>query len=101
MVQHASGGSPRPRIIDTDTHVVETKDLWTSRMPSKWKDITPHVRADGRNGAESWYVGDTRVLRVAFGVIYSDEHGGIVRREDSFPAFPDTFEDMHPSSYDP
>ena len=30
-------------IIDTDTHVVEPPDLWTSRLSSKWGDLVPHV----------------------------------------------------------
>ena len=33
-------------IIDTDTHVVEPPDLWTSRVSSKWGDLVPHVEWD-------------------------------------------------------
>jgi hypothetical protein len=28
-------------LIDSDSHVVEPPDLWTSRLPSKWADDTP------------------------------------------------------------
>src|SRR5580693_5021365 len=28
----------RIRVIDTDTHLVEPPDLWTSRMSSRWGD---------------------------------------------------------------
>ena len=31
------------RVIDTDTHVSEPPDLWTSRVPAKWRDEVPHV----------------------------------------------------------
>ena len=31
------------RVVDTDTHVTEPPDLWTSRVASKWKDDVPHV----------------------------------------------------------
>ena len=33
------------RVIDTDTHVIEPYDLWTSRLSvDKWGDKVPHVR---------------------------------------------------------
>ena len=35
-------------IIDTDTHVVEPPDLWTSRVSSKWGDLVPHVALGSR-----------------------------------------------------
>ena len=46
----------RFKIIDTDTHLVEPPDLWTSRMSKKWGDLVPSVRWDddaqeGRRGA--------------------------------------------------
>ena len=31
------------KVIDTDTHVSEPPDLWTSRVPAKWNDVVPHV----------------------------------------------------------
>ena len=36
----------RFKIIDTDSHLVEPPDLWTSRMSSKWGDLVPHVKWD-------------------------------------------------------
>lgn len=30
-------------LISADGHVVEPADLWTSRMPKKWRDIAPHI----------------------------------------------------------
>lgn len=53
------------KIIDTDTHVVEPPDLWTSRVSTKrWGDRVPHVRAD-ENGDPAWFVADKLVLPVA------------------------------------
>ena len=49
------------RIIDTDTHVVEPPDLWTSRLSAKWGDHVPHVRWDDAAGEEAWFTGDTRL----------------------------------------
>src|SRR5437899_448319 len=34
------------RVIDTDTHLVEPPDLWTSRMSPKYGDLIPHVEWD-------------------------------------------------------
>ena len=49
-------------IIDTDSHVVEPPDLWTSRMSRrKWGDSIPQVRWDDASQMEAWYVGDQRI----------------------------------------
>ena len=44
-------------IIDTDTHVVEPPDLWTSRVSSKWGDLVPHVEWDDDKQEEAWFTG--------------------------------------------
>ena len=45
-------------IIDTDSHIIEAADLWTSRMSrSKWGDLVPHVRWDDATQMEAWFVG--------------------------------------------
>jgi uncharacterized protein len=51
-------------VIDTDTHVVEPPDLWTSRMPEKYGDLVPHVKWDGNEAEEAWFIGDQRVAPV-------------------------------------
>ena len=33
----------RPKIISVDDHIVEPADVWTSRMPAKYKDAAPHI----------------------------------------------------------
>ena len=33
----------RIRAIDTDTHITEPPDVWTSRVSKKWGDAVPHV----------------------------------------------------------
>jgi predicted TIM-barrel fold metal-dependent hydrolase len=52
------------RVIDTDTHLVEPPDLWTSRMSSKWGDLVPHVKWDDAVGEEAWFIGQTRLAPV-------------------------------------
>ena len=52
-------------IIDTDTHLVEPPDLWTSRLPKKYGDRVPHVRWDANAEEEAWFIGDTRLSPAA------------------------------------
>ena len=49
------------RIIDTDTHIIEPADLWTSRVPKKWVDLVPQVRWDPEGGEDVWMLGDTKL----------------------------------------
>src|SRR4051812_13206182 len=50
------------RVIDTDTHVIEPYDLWTSRLSvDKWGDKVPHVQWDERHQEDAWYFGTERV----------------------------------------
>jgi predicted TIM-barrel fold metal-dependent hydrolase len=53
------------QIIDADTHLVEPPDLWTSRLPSRWGDMIPHVKWDAGQEEEAWFVGDQRLAPVA------------------------------------
>src|ERR671910_84076 len=56
------------RVIDTDTHVIEPYDLWTSRVDvGKWGDKVPHVRFDEALQEDAWYFGDNRVGPAAGG----------------------------------
>ncbi|WP_020108350.1 amidohydrolase family protein [Nocardia sp. 348MFTsu5.1] len=53
------------KIIDTDTHVIEPPDLWTSRVSvKKWGDLVPHIKPDD-DGNPAWYAGGNRMLGVA------------------------------------
>jgi predicted TIM-barrel fold metal-dependent hydrolase len=50
------------RVIDTDTHVIEPYDLWTSRLPvDKWGEKVPHVQWDEKFQEDAWYFGTDRV----------------------------------------
>ena len=53
--------SDRIKVIDTDTHVIEPYDLWTSRVDTKkWGDLVPHVRRDPKRGDDRWWFGGKR-----------------------------------------
>lgn len=86
----AQGIFERFRVIDTDTHVTEPPDLWTSRVASKWRARVPQVKRVGRK--DVWMIeGQT----VGFPGIFS-----MAGFDGSFPQFPDTYADIPPASYD-
>ena len=69
--------SPTARfIVDSDSHVVEPKDLWTSRMSkAKWGDLIPEVRSVKGEG-EFWFVNGQRLWDVnGAGVMASGADG--------------------------
>jgi uncharacterized protein len=74
-------------VIDADTHVTEPPDLWTSRLPSKWRDAGPHLE-DG-----VWRVADDWLTE--FG---AHSHAGW---REFPPSMPPTIEDCDPATYDP
>ncbi len=84
------------KVIDTDTHMTERHDLWTSRAPAKWRDRVPHVeRVDG---AATWLVdGEVLGRAGAGGVIDRD---GVKGR--SFEGLYEwEIEQAHVAAYDP
>ena len=82
----------RLRVIDTDTHVIEPPDLWTSRMPSKWGDMVPHLEWNEKWGEERWRVGDKWLNPVG---AYSQ--GGW---RDYPPSHPDSLDEAIPGGHD-
>lgn len=81
------------RVIDTDTHLVEPPDLWTSRMASKWADMAPRVRWDDEHEEEAWFIGAERVTSV----------GGAAQAgwREFPPDHPPRWEDADPATWDP
>ena len=89
-------------IIDVDTHVTETPDLWTSRAPARIRDRAPRIET-GADGTQRWVMGKSKGL-----VLGSDnrdvlETQGITASAGlgSFKNPPKSFQQMHPGSYDP
>jgi predicted TIM-barrel fold metal-dependent hydrolase len=81
----------RYTIIDTDTHVTETPDVWTSRAPAKMKDLVPRIETDS-DGIMRWWVGGLKTLVHPGGTAAAGGNG--------IKAFPRTYEEMHPAAYD-
>ena len=48
----------RMSVIDTDSHVSEPADLWQSRMPQRWAELTPRIKATDRPSGDIWVIGD-------------------------------------------
>ena len=57
-------------IIDSDTHVTEPADLWTSRVASKWGERVPHVKWDPERRTEAWFMGDENLGPAAASASY-------------------------------
>jgi predicted TIM-barrel fold metal-dependent hydrolase len=85
-------GAPGYRLVDSDSHINEPPDLWTSRLPSKFKDRAPRM--------EHFEQGDAWVLEgvkdpINFG---SNAAAGIPLAERSAWV---RWEDIRPGGYDP
>ena len=46
-------------IIDSDTHVTETPDLWISRAPANMRDRVPRIETNEK-GTQRWVMGDNQ-----------------------------------------
>jgi predicted TIM-barrel fold metal-dependent hydrolase len=64
------------RIVDADTHVSERHDLWTSRVPAKYRDLVPHVETDG-DGTQAWLFNGDELLHKPAGA------ASVIRRDGS------------------
>jgi predicted TIM-barrel fold metal-dependent hydrolase len=83
------------RIIDTDTHFIESPDLWTSRLPAKWRDSTMNVQFDKSLQREMWYIGD-----VPFRAAWANAVFGWGDGSEQLLTGPPTQADAHPATYD-
>ena len=79
-------------IIDVDTHVTESPDLWTSRAPARMRDQVPRIETTG-DGSLSWVVGGGGGLIASPGLTATAGVGNMKNP-------PKTFEEMHPGAYD-
>jgi predicted TIM-barrel fold metal-dependent hydrolase len=98
-----------PKIVSADDHVVEPPDLWSSRLPAKYRDIGPRIQRevgsvglrdgvfkyeqhdDGR-AVDVWYYEDIRVPSMLTGAAVGYELDDMETRVM-------TFEEMRPGCY--
>src|SRR5438105_2757448 len=89
--------------IDADSHITEPPDLWTSRLSKKWGDQIPQMKVIERETAGlvgnagkglAWVMGDEVISTAPAGAHGRDE------LDIHPPAKPDTWEEVHPASFD-
>jgi predicted TIM-barrel fold metal-dependent hydrolase len=77
-------------IIDADTHVTESPDLWTSRAPASMRDRVPNV-VTSDNGTQRWVLAGRTLASV--GMTATAGRG-------TFKHPPRNYDQMHPGAYD-
>lgn len=90
-------GAKEPRIqdwiIDVDTHITEPADVWTSRVPARYKDQAPRLVRDPETGIETWRVGDSEgFLPVGF--------TAMAGWPEPFPSSPRNMDEVPKAAYD-
>ncbi|MFD1959887.1 amidohydrolase family protein [Novosphingobium panipatense] len=80
------------KIVDTDTHITEAPDLFTSRATGEWKAKMPRV--ERVNGTDRWLVGDRDFGTLGGNVIRADNNKLLGRL-----AFP-KLEQAHPGGHE-
>ncbi len=77
-------------IIDSDTHITEPPDIWTTRVPARFVAQMPHV-ARATDGIDTWMLDGRPIYRAG------------VTAPAGWPSwppdFPPTIEDCHPAAY--
>lgn len=81
------------RVVDVDSHILETPDLWTSRVASKWRDDAPRILTDEATGQQRWNVAGKFISGAGL-------HASAEWR-DFWPSRPPTFEDAARGAWDP
>ncbi len=80
-------------VIDTDTHITEPGDLWTSRLPAKFKDAAPHIVRDPETGIDTWRIGESDAfLPVGF--------TAMAGWHEPFPGSPKNMDEVPKGAYD-
>ncbi len=80
----------RHRVIDIDTHITETANVWMDRIASKWGDDIPQIKRIG--GRDIWLMGGQPCGMP--GAYSMAGHTGTP------PDFPATYDDIPAASYD-
>src|SRR5262249_11340934 len=84
------------KVIDTDTHMTEAHDLWTSRAPAKFRDRVPRV--EKIDGAATWVVDGAELGRAGAGGVI--DRNGVKGR--SFEGLYEwEIDNAHIAAYDP
>src|SRR5919199_6840384 len=85
-------------IIDVDTHVTETPDVWTSRVPARMRDLVPRIETDA-NGRMSWILGKQQGGPKAHQPLANPGLTATAGRGD-MKNIPKNYDEMHPGAFD-
>ena len=77
-------------IIDVDSHVTEVADLWTERLPLRFRDVGPRVEKDDR-GRDWWMIGGKRTVPIGLTAT-----AGVGDMKEP----PKGYSDIHPGAFD-
>lgn len=85
--------SDRVPVVDVDSHVSEPPDLWTSRLPSRFGELTPRVEYSDELGEDVWVIGGAPATQAWF-----NSMAGFDRW---WPEHPRVQSEVDPAAYDP
>jgi predicted TIM-barrel fold metal-dependent hydrolase len=80
------------RVIDADTHLTEPADLWTARIPRRFRDDAPSVHLHEESGTWRWVIGDRWCSMVG--------NYSMAGWREFPPSCPPTLGDADPACYD-
>jgi predicted TIM-barrel fold metal-dependent hydrolase len=83
---------PAPLLIDSDTHITEPPDLWTSRVPARWKHRVPRVEWDEQTREQWWVIDGEKFNPVGM--------SSLAGWPEKFPGHPRSYQEAHPAAYD-
>lgn len=80
-------------VIDCDSHITEPPDVWSARLPARFRDRAPRIVRDPERGWDVWRIGERQAV-VTVG------HTAVAGWPEPFPAAPRTLEQVPKAAYD-
>ena len=80
-------------VIDVDTHITEPPDVWSARLPTKYRDQAPRIVHDEAWDWDVWQIGASRAA-ITVG------HTAVAGWPEPFPAAPRRFEEVPKAAWD-
>jgi predicted TIM-barrel fold metal-dependent hydrolase len=80
------------KFFSVDDHIIEPADVWTSRVPARYRDVAPHVEEDGER--QWWAFEDQRITTMGTNAV-------VGKPREQWDVEPIRFADMRPACYDP
>src|SRR6266540_3213397 len=80
------------KLFSVDDHIIEPADVWSKRVPAKYREAAPHVIEE--DGREYWVYEDQRILTMGLNAVAG-------KPREQWDMEPARFTDMIPGCYDP